>query len=609
MAPDLFWVHKSSGSDALSRSAKLETTGIRRHVQTTRRANHKITSSRATVRSFENDDRPGESKLQEQTQNAALSLALRPNTALGRMRMTEVAVSSTEPRDRSGSRTKTTSRMTRAVRLGELSKLSPSIPWMWQSFRPDERSRLAFFELRTSQDWSGWQDAPFWKTLVLPLSHQSRAVARSLIALSALHESIEVADESYRSRLCYMSSSHGDRMIKEIASSDITYFEALVSCVIVLCFQSIQGSKSSFRLLRSGLRLLEQRKDRVSVGEEDLIRSHVRPIFDLLCCRPSRMGDLPGSLVLSVRHLRSQTVDGCRPSRPTVPAGFQTTLEARDCLQRILDWGHDTVEPCYSHDPSAYSFTQSLRQLRLLWETAVQTIPRQGTVLGSSNIDKASRLLRAACILGYILLQTFDTQQEVVYDDYLSDFDTILDLVEEAVSSPDSRSHDISFGIDGGLVDMIKFVGVKCRDPAIRRRALWMLCSRGRAEGDRIASTPGEILKIHIDLEERRFPVSSCEDVPESNRWRLLVGHQLFRERKIELFFIASPYEPGPDAIVEKRQISLPGPFEEPLDDSTSSVTPDTIFGSGYVEYLDDRASQQYFRLDLERFRFLIPRG
>nr|POE51670.1 hypothetical protein CFP56_25877 [Quercus suber] len=608
MDADLFWIHKSADSNALSHSAKSEASGIRRHVQTTRRAKTITSSGHAKAKTVLQDGGSNDRSKPIRSYKTALSLSLRPNTGFGRISRTGVLASALAADGRSASGTDYSPSETDIRQRCRFNTLPSGVPWMWQGFRPEERSSLAFFQLRTSRDWAGWQDAPFWSALVLPLSHQSRAVANSLIALSALHESKEVNDECYRTRLRCMSISHSGKMVQELAGSNLTYFEAIVSCVIVLCFQNIHGHRKSFRLLRSGLQLLEQRKNHVSKDEEDSIQRHIKPVFDLLHCRICRMGDLASSIVISVRNQQGQTVDHHRTSIPTIPATFKTMLEARDCLQSILDWGHDAAGSYYLHKSSNADFAQSLQHLRKKWETALRLYSEDKAGTEMMTVDRSTGLLRAACIVGTILLQTFNTQREEIYDDYISDFRSIVELVEQANSSVDSHRRQISFGIDGGLVDIIKFVGIKCRDPNLRRRALQMLCSGGRIEGDRTASIPGEILRTQIELEERGLDVSLCEDVPETNRWRLLVGHQLFQERKIELFYIASPYELGANAVIETRRISLLGPCEEAAGGTCHSSIPDAIFGSGYAEFLDDRASGQYFRLDLERFHFPIPR-
>lgn len=483
-----------------------------------------------------------------------------------------------------------------------------TMPWMWQGLGSAQRSSLAFFELRTSRDWAGWQDAEFWTVLALPVSHQSRAVASSLIALSALHESMEAQDECYRTHLQRLSFLQGNEAIRALANTNLTYFEALVSCVVVLCFQNIQKSRSSFRLLRSGLKLLEERDGRVSHEEAYLIEAHVERLFDQLRCRPCRMGDPSAAFMLSVHRQRAGNPRTFLIHEPPVPLSFVTLVEARDCLQNILQWGHDTV--AHHPDPHLPSpcFLESLHQLRRAWESALNSTLPQSPATESPTAIKSRCLLQAACIFGVIIIETASTTHEIVYDKYLADFRTIVQLVEQATSSRRSHSEDVSFGIDSGLVDIVAFVGSKCRDPFLRRRALQVLFCGSRVEGDRIASIPGEILRVHIDLEERGLNVSSCHDVPETHRRRLVRGQQVFTRRRIELFYIASPYDPALGATIEKGYVPLPGPSQEVADIEICTDTPDAIFGSGYAAYLEDGETQQYFRLDLDRFYFPIPR-
>lgn len=196
----------------------------------------------------------------------------------------------------------------------------------------------------------------------------------------------------------------------------------------------------------------------------------------------------------------------------------------------------------------------------------------------------------------------------MTYDQYLEDFRLVVQLIEETSASRSSYRKDISFGIDSGLVDIVAFVGTKCRDPFLRRRALQVLLYGSRVEGDRIASIPGEILRLHIDLEEQGLNVASCHDVPETNRRRLVRGHQLFIRQRIDLFFTTSLSDPALGAVIEKNHVSLPGEDHRALDDETCSDTPDTIFGVGYAAFPEDGETMRYFRLEQDRFDFPIPK-
>lgn len=482
-----------------------------------------------------------------------------------------------------------------------------SLPWMWQGLSSAQRSSLAFFELRTSRDWAGWQDAKFWTTIALPISHRNRAVAYSLIALSALHESMETRDECHRTRLQRSSILQGNEAIRALSTGNLSYFEALVSCVILLCFQDIQRIRGSFRLLRSGIGLLGESKGRVTREEASLIEGHMHRLFDLLSCRSCRMAGPSAAFMLSVQRRRAGLLETIAIQKPQIPHSFVTLLEAKDYLLQVLQWGHDALALQSGLPSPAPGLIETLRRLRRAWETAL-AFTYTGVLSNELSVSKRSAiLLRASCIFGVVLIETASTTQELTYDKYLADFRSMVELVERATTSRQSHRQDVSFGIDNGLADIVGFVGSKCRDPFLRRRALQVLLCGSRIEGDRIASISGEILRVLIDLEEQGLDVSSCHDIPESRRRRLVRGAQLFRQRRIELFFASSPYDPTTGAAIEKRHVSLPDPPEGVTDTQTS--TPDAIFGPGYAEYLDDGATQQYFRLDMDRFYFPMPKG
>lgn len=220
---------RASGNSAPRRQAR-----IRSHVQSRNR-------NKAPDCSADKTAAPSEQNLQplDCVRGVPLS-SLRPSKALGRRALNTTDTGATRKRKKTESDTSRQSVLSDAIFSNIRSSLTRSLPFLWHGLSSSERGSLAFFQLRTSQEWSGWEDRYFWNILALQVSQQSQAVARSLIAVSALHERIEALSSVERARLLSLSSEQsGKATAALLARSEVSYFEALVSCLIMICFHGL----------------------------------------------------------------------------------------------------------------------------------------------------------------------------------------------------------------------------------------------------------------------------------------------------------------------------------------------------------------------------------
>lgn len=594
MSQALLWVADAADTGSASRnSARRQEAQIRRHVQENRR--RQVT---AVDQSISEDAQVAKAQPLECV-NGVPATSLRPNRSLGRLASGPAGTAANRKRKTTSTRNKKgDSQSGNAVSVELDVALTKSLPWRWAGQSSTERRSLAFFQLRTSQEWSGWRDSHFWNVLALQVSQQSQGVARSLIALSALHERMEALGSVERQRLQHLSYEQSSKATAQLlAVSKLSYFEALVSCLIMICFHGLQRNPASaFVLLRSGTKLLHEcgRPEVSSWDERQVIDKTLRPLFDRLIFRHVGMGDPGGSFALSAERYRANKPISPEEA-PAVPPMFSTLEEARHGLQQILDWAHDHVPAREGPTSSLETFLSTFLRLRDAWAIALS----QSNLSHSKESSRSLKLLKAASIFNAIIVEMVHCSDETAYDKYLADFEEMMSLVEAAKLV----SH--SFGIDAGLLDIVAFTGTKCRDPHIRRRALRLLRSQSRLEGDRIASNPATILEALITLEERGLNVDSCHDVPGSSRRHLVCGQQHVAQRRIDLFYASAD-----GSVKERCSVSLAGATGPKLSGkpSADAYIPDAIFGAGYASYLQDRQTGSYFRLELDRFYFYIPK-
>ncbi|EME81251.1 uncharacterized protein MYCFIDRAFT_176552 [Pseudocercospora fijiensis CIRAD86] len=558
MSQQLFWIHKSADSERLSQCSRSEESKIRRHVQSAKSG--PIIATKADAQNA-------------QSTAKAFKRALRPNPSLRQTGKGNNAKASRDVDERSGD----VWSIGRPLRSG------------WQSLDSYSLRSLAFFEARTSVECSGWEDMSFWGRLVLQVSQHSQAIAYGFISSPA-------ASYAYAVLHKHASARNAQLAAQALMRSEPPLFEALVSCVIMLVLQGVQHGRHAFRLLRAGNQLLQEydAKQALSTGhvaspaEAHAIETKLRPLMRRLTARAFRLGDISTAFSMSVaREWDALTDESCRKTQPVFPSSFQSLVEARDCLLEMLQWAHH----CLACPSTACSLT-GFRDLHSHWMNAVgQLVPR--TTEDASTTSKPSRLLQVSALFAKILVETYPVQQETDYDQHIQDFAQIVTLLEPNLPTGPCNPPEISFGVDDGVADILGFVGHKCRDPHIRRRAVSLLMHSSRVEGDRNSTNTGEILKVHIALEERNNEsITACHDVAEADRWRLICGQQFFAQGLIRLFFARSPYDPALGADVTEHYIRLPGPMEG----DPSSEQPDAVFAPGFAAFLDDPLAGTYYR-------------
>lgn len=94
---------------------------------------------------------------------------------------------------------------------------------------------------------------------------------------------------------------------------------------------------------------------------------------------------------------------------------------------------------------------------------------------------------------------------EAAYDAYIPDFECALQLAEDLhLGGPSSRSVRPTFITSSILIRSLYFVALKCRDGAIRKRALNMLEGMPRREGIWDAVFVCKVARVVVSVEEGR---------------------------------------------------------------------------------------------------------
>ena len=334
------------------------------------------------------------------------------------------------------------------------------------------------------------------------------------------------------------------------------------------------------------------------------ILNQVHALITLFEERLCMMGDQIAAFACSVRRHPHQN----RPCRelPVIPMSFYTLRYARDCIEGILAWGHDHVVDFQDTDSERKAFHSLLQDKVPLFQQALDS-----TTLPAPPEDDLN-LLRVAALNGMVLLLSYPVREETDFDSYNTMFGRIMHLVTELPSS-NVQPGRVSFGIDCGLIDIVAFIGSRCREPGIRHRAFSWLRNSARFEGERLSSVSAQIISAWISLEEGK-PGEQPDAIPELHRRRLVAGERYHDQGLIKLIFSPSPYVINEGARMEVVWLeTVTGNNLTELDRSLYGKErpiqmPDVIFGPGHAAFLDHEKGA-YHHLHTRRFHCPVPRA
>lgn len=107
------------------------------------------------------------------------------------------------------------------------------------------------------------------------------------------------------------------------------------------------------------------------------------------------------------------------------------------------------------------------------------------------------------------------------------------------------------------MITMLMCLQKRCRDPEIRRRAIIVLSHIHRTEGGLEVGNSAALGNVMIE-ESGLASATSCGNIPESNRLRLLSISHFWKTGQRRVRFVKSPYIAELGAAIVELWGSLP---------------------------------------------------
>ncbi|KAH8749493.1 hypothetical protein F5883DRAFT_580886 [Diaporthe sp. PMI_573] len=418
-----------------------------------------------------------------------------------------------------------------------------------------ERASFDWFRHRTTVKLCGVFGSRFWDALVLQASLTAPAVLHALLALSSAHKA-EMMGRSRRERegTSDESRKQHERFMLEQYNKAIACLRphftktdrdgesarvVLITCVVFVCLELLQGRYVEGQThLQNGLNLLSQLQAELHTPrtrgvlvlghpQESVSDSYLVEAFSRLYAQSSLFGQVPGACCKP--YAVSTVIPNSTIRAP--PPLFTSMNQARQHLDELFNAIHCLTARCprkriVRDAPKALLDTQRHIQTCLRLWLQVYKVSRLNLISQLNLRDALSYpLLTVYHTMAVVMAATCLTlPDESIYDSFEVAFASVVstceDIVRAAVqfivadTAAGHCSEGFSFTADMGLIPPLYYSALKCRVPAIRRRAITLLETATDKEsmwnGPVAAQVAREVVKVE---EQGLWSDPSCVDI------------------------------------------------------------------------------------------------
>ncbi|KAJ0420360.1 hypothetical protein BJY00DRAFT_284132 [Aspergillus carlsbadensis] len=378
-----------------------------------------------------------------------------------------------------------------------------------------ERRAFEYYYFYAAPSLSDALDLDFWRGTVLQICRSEPAVWDAIVALSTLYEDplhpgsrptyqIDETDRlpsprsrSHREALTWYSRSLR-KIQDQIDQGMADYTVALVTCVLFLCIELLQGNvKAALSLYQRGAQLLSS-ADSPSISR---VRKAILPVFLRVATSAVIINGVEPVL-------DRQYID-------TSEDAFSSLSDARTALHKLVaDWKmFDCDSADFRQAPEASLHTPRLLKYRrerlegnlLAWHRLFCEMPEVSKTSPPAVAEHQGVV--AALHMTYksmlILTRTAFSATETCYDAHEADFADIISHAPTALAATASEAgQQPPFIFDMGSGTPLFITALKCRSPAMRRQALRLLRQAPHVQGMYFSQSASDFLAAIVAVEE-----------------------------------------------------------------------------------------------------------
>ncbi|KAI9167963.1 Cystathionine gamma-lyase [Paramyrothecium foliicola] len=291
----------------------------------------------------------------------------------------------------------------------------------------------------------------------------------------------------------------------------------LIVCYLFICIENLMGRfEHALDHLRSGIKLI------IEANEQSM--DFKRGVY------ATSSQELILQVIEQFRHLDLRAVTFLADWTPQMPDDCDcntSTLEpslyfppinslslAADQLEVLTtnvllrSWGKGTELKSDGLTAAIHNFERLKRLLSQLesWSQSFEIFLLSNPGYMSISDQPLVQMLRLQHLVLSTLLAAYTPDWEMSYDAHLKEFNTIVMLARDLISScPQSQVHNSElacFTLEVGIIPCLYLTGIKCRDPSVRREVLRILRQSRRREAAWDSISTARIIERVMEIEE-----------------------------------------------------------------------------------------------------------
>ena len=384
---------------------------------------------------------------------------------------------------------------------------------MWR-----ERRAFAYYFECAASSIGGGLDVDFWRTVVPQVCRYEPAVWDAIITISALFERPQQCPDSGLQRhdnSVSFTKNHQDALgwysrsvsavRKRIEQGSVDAFVGLISCVLFICIEAIQGNADgAMQLYHQGVQLITALRPQIAPGatnKASLLEDTIIPIFIRLGTFALASGGAPATALLrDAEDASREQFDSLKSAREAIVLlAIEVPDFERTCSKHLLQ-AHVSHVP-EEFNTKLFSLAARLRN----WRTAFDNLM---TVLHAKDILSLQQIGTGALLLSYhemlyVMLETCTSLSFMQFDAYFPNFQNIVEqsaIAPKASVRSDGTQPPFTFDLNIGLP--LWFTSLRCREPHIRRAALGLLRQAPSVQGFYQRFIWAGVGQIVMELEE-----------------------------------------------------------------------------------------------------------
>ncbi|CZR55417.1 uncharacterized protein PAC_05304 [Phialocephala subalpina] len=454
----------------------------------------------------------------------------------------------------------------------------PSIDLLFQA--DSEYAYFTAFKERAAPELSGYFDTKVWNRTILQMCHQEDFARHAVIALGALHTTMEMvqnADEPPSTEKQRRLGQNHHQVALQYYGKALELLRRqpqhtpglrviLLSCLLTTCFENYIGNQdNALAAAQKGVEVLNEHVASIDWCNtvEDLakMRNFTQLLDDDDNDLLSTFARLGASIIMFDNYRRAKRkilpLQLVRlPPFPELPVRFRNVREARmycDMLtKKALMWkdanlhresfsNFDFGEP----DPSfqaikreqfakrAQAEFQDCVRGKAQWRVAFQSTFQASRMHAGSKDFLGASILMIQYVTSQLMTHLPGQNYETYYDKFHDNSVLVIDLAEQLLERyPVTRSKKAIYTFDDGVIHGLFLVAYRCRDGTARRRAIQLLVKHPRREGLWDSAMAATTVSWLINQEEEGL-VNGF--VPEAARLRIVKLDPRLAERKVIL--------------------------------------------------------------------------